>query len=74
MSVFWKGEIPLGRNGTEYGCDGDYVHGHIKVNYWVDREEFIAEVDRRLAEVRDAMIAEATHMRGEDWSTDGGER
>jgi hypothetical protein len=68
MSVFWKGVTYTGRNGVEYGCDDYFAHGHFKVNYWVDRDDFIAEVDQRIAIMRDAMIAEATKMRLEDWT------
>jgi hypothetical protein len=69
MSVFWKGEMPLGQNGTEYGRDGDFAHGHVKVNYWCDRDEFLAELDRRIADVREAMLKEATDARSEDWGS-----
>jgi hypothetical protein len=68
MSVFWKGDVPLGGDGAEYGCDGDFAHGHIKVGYWRDREVFIAEVDRRIAEMREAMIAETEGMMADVWA------
>jgi hypothetical protein len=43
MSVFWLECV---------GYDGDFMHGHIKVNYWEPREDFEAELDKQLAAVR----------------------
>lgn len=67
MSVHWKGDMPLDLDGVEYGCDGDFAHGHIKVNYWRDRAEFIAEVDKRIAEMRTAVLAEADDYMRDQW-------
>jgi hypothetical protein len=58
MSVFWKSE--------HFGYDGDFVLGHIKVNYWQDREKVEAEVDRQFAEIRAAVLAEWPRLTGAD--------
>jgi hypothetical protein len=42
VSVFWETD--------HFGYDGDFLHGHIKVNYWQDPTKVEAEIDRQLAE------------------------
>lgn len=56
MSVFWKTE--------HYGYDGDFVHGHIKVNYWQDREAVAREIDRQFAEIREAALTDWARLSG----------
>lgn len=56
MSVFWKSE--------HFGYDGDFIHGHIKVNYWQDCENVEAEIDRQFAEFREAALAEHDRLSG----------
>lgn len=56
MSIFWKTD--------HFGYDGDFMHGHIKVNYWQDLEKVEAEIDRQLAEIRAAMRAEWARLSG----------
>jgi hypothetical protein len=60
MSVFWKTD--------HFGYDGDFAHGLVKVNYWQDQDKYEAEIDRQLAEVRAAMLAERPRLVGD---TDG---
>lgn len=54
MSVFWTGE--------RVGYDGDFLHGHVQVNYWTPREEFEAELEGQLAEVRAGALAERDRL------------
>jgi hypothetical protein len=58
MSVFWKTE--------HFGYDGDYLHGHVQVNYWQDRAKVEAEIDEQLAAIRAAMLAERPRLAGEE--------
>lgn len=58
MSVFWKTD--------HFGYDGDFLHGHIRVNYWQDRKKVEAEIDRQLAEIRAAMRAGFEELRKEE--------
>lgn len=58
MSVYWKTD--------HYGYDGDFVHGHVKVNYWQDREKVAAEIDTQMAEIREAALADWARLTGAD--------
>jgi hypothetical protein len=62
MSVFWETD--------HYGYDGDFLHGHIKVNYWQDPTKVEAEIDRQLAEIRTAMLADLPRLSGQVEDTD----
>lgn len=53
MSISWTGRV---------GYDGDEMHGAVIVNYWQDRAEYVAEVDRQIAEVRTGMLAERDRL------------
>jgi hypothetical protein len=56
MSVFWKTD--------HFGYDGDSVHGHVKVNYWQEREKVADEMDRQYAEIRRAALDEHDRLTG----------
>jgi hypothetical protein len=57
MSVYWETE--------RFGYDGDFMLGHVKVNYWRPRGLVEAEIDEQLAEIRKAMLAEYPSLVGE---------
>jgi hypothetical protein len=54
MSVFWSTE--------RIGYDGDYLRGDVKVNYWQPVEDFEAELDAQLAQIRAEMLAERPRL------------
>jgi hypothetical protein len=65
MSVFWKKQFPpLGFGGEAWGYDGDYLHGHVQVNYWSDRETVEAELDRQMAEIKAGLMGELERLAG----------
>lgn len=71
MSVFWKHQHPpLGSDGAAFGYDGDFMHGHIKANYWRPMAEFEAEIDRQIAEIKAQMLGEWARLTGRDVGSD----
>jgi hypothetical protein len=56
VSVRWQTD--------HFGYDGDFVHGHVVVNYWQDKASMLAAIDAQAAQIRAAAESEWARLTG----------
>lgn len=49
--------------------DGDFIHGHIKVNYWTDLDKVQAEVDKQVEALRAQVAQKWAYLTGGNLET-----